>query len=112
LAHQRLPDGIGTEGAEVTDRGDCLVIRTPDNPGFWWGNFLLTRAWPGEGDGWLARYAAEFPQAKHVALGVDVTAPAGRAPAEFAALVRHIVENPMLNGETIRLDGALRMPPK
>ena len=33
-------------------------------------------------------------------------------PEEFAALVRHIVENPMLNGETIRLDGALRMPPK
>ena len=33
-------------------------------------------------------------------------------PAEFAALVRHIVENPMLNGETIRLDGALRMPPR
>lgn len=33
-------------------------------------------------------------------------------PDEFGALVRHIVENPMLNGETIRLDGALRMPPK
>lgn len=34
------------------------------------------------------------------------------APAEYAALVRHIVENPMLNGEAIRLDGALRMPPR
>jgi NAD(P)-dependent dehydrogenase (short-subunit alcohol dehydrogenase family) len=33
-------------------------------------------------------------------------------PAEFAALVRHIIENPMLNGETIRLDGAIRMPPR
>ena len=33
-------------------------------------------------------------------------------PAEFAGLVRHILENPMLNGETIRLDGALRMAPK
>lgn len=33
-------------------------------------------------------------------------------PQEFAALVRHIVENAMLNGEVIRLDGALRMPPK
>lgn len=33
-------------------------------------------------------------------------------PAEFAALVRHIVENPMLNGVVIRLDGALRMPPR
>ena len=33
-------------------------------------------------------------------------------PGEYAALVRHIVENPMLNGETIRLDGAIRMAPR
>ncbi|MBI3466339.1 MAG: SDR family NAD(P)-dependent oxidoreductase [Planctomycetes bacterium] len=33
-------------------------------------------------------------------------------PVEFAALVRHVIENPMLNGEVIRLDGALRMGPK
>jgi NAD(P)-dependent dehydrogenase (short-subunit alcohol dehydrogenase family) len=33
-------------------------------------------------------------------------------PAEYAALVKHIAENPMLNGETIRLDGAIRMGPK
>jgi NAD(P)-dependent dehydrogenase (short-subunit alcohol dehydrogenase family) len=33
-------------------------------------------------------------------------------PTEYAALARHIVENAMLNGETIRLDGALRMPPR
>jgi NAD(P)-dependent dehydrogenase (short-subunit alcohol dehydrogenase family) len=33
-------------------------------------------------------------------------------PEEYAALVRHILENPMLNGETIRLDGALRMAPQ
>jgi NAD(P)-dependent dehydrogenase (short-subunit alcohol dehydrogenase family) len=33
-------------------------------------------------------------------------------PSEFAALVRHVVENRMLNGGTIRLDGAIRMPPR
>lgn len=33
-------------------------------------------------------------------------------PAEYAALARHIVENPLLNGEVIRLDGAIRMQPK
>jgi NAD(P)-dependent dehydrogenase (short-subunit alcohol dehydrogenase family) len=33
-------------------------------------------------------------------------------PSEYAALVRHIVDNPMLNGEVIRLDGALRMSPR
>jgi NAD(P)-dependent dehydrogenase (short-subunit alcohol dehydrogenase family) len=33
-------------------------------------------------------------------------------PAEYAALVAHAIENPMLNGETVRLDGALRMAPR
>jgi len=33
-------------------------------------------------------------------------------PSEYAALVQHIVENPMLNGEVIRLDGAIRMAPR
>jgi NAD(P)-dependent dehydrogenase (short-subunit alcohol dehydrogenase family) len=33
-------------------------------------------------------------------------------PAEFGMLAAHIIENPMLNGETIRLDGAIRMPPR
>jgi NAD(P)-dependent dehydrogenase (short-subunit alcohol dehydrogenase family) len=33
-------------------------------------------------------------------------------PAEYAALVRHILDNPMLNGEVIRLDGAIRMAPQ
>lgn len=33
-------------------------------------------------------------------------------PSEYAALVQHIIENPMLNGETIRLDGAIRMAPR
>jgi NAD(P)-dependent dehydrogenase (short-subunit alcohol dehydrogenase family) len=47
------------------------------------------------------------------ALGRMVPFPArlGR-PEEFAALVRQIIENPMLNGEVIRLDGAIRMAPK
>jgi NAD(P)-dependent dehydrogenase (short-subunit alcohol dehydrogenase family) len=33
-------------------------------------------------------------------------------PEEFAALAKHIIENQMLNGETIRIDGAIRMQPK
>ncbi len=47
------------------------------------------------------------------ALGQAVPFPSrlGR-PEEFGALVAHIVENEMLNGEVIRLDGALRMPPR
>jgi len=33
-------------------------------------------------------------------------------PPEFAALAVHLLENPMMNGETVRLDGAVRMPPR
>jgi NAD(P)-dependent dehydrogenase (short-subunit alcohol dehydrogenase family) len=56
---------------------------------------------------------AAFSPEVQEALGKSVPFPArlGR-PAEFAALVRHICENTMLNGETIRLDGALRMAPR
>ena len=54
------------EGAEVIDRGDHLVVRSPDNPGFWWGNFLLLDAPPGRGtaDAWLARFTCGLVAAK------------------------------------------------
>lgn len=46
-------------------------------------------------------------------LGEQVPHPARLGdPREYAALAAHIVENPMLNGETIRLDGAIRMAPR
>jgi NAD(P)-dependent dehydrogenase (short-subunit alcohol dehydrogenase family) len=51
------------------------------------------------------------PQKEALAAQIPFPPRLGRPP-EFAALARHIVENPMLNGETIRLDGALRMPPR
>jgi NAD(P)-dependent dehydrogenase (short-subunit alcohol dehydrogenase family) len=54
-----------------------------------------------------------LPQAAQDSLGQQVPYPSrlGR-PDEYAALVEHIVENGYLNGETIRLDGAIRMAPK
>jgi NAD(P)-dependent dehydrogenase (short-subunit alcohol dehydrogenase family) len=56
---------------------------------------------------------AGLPQEARAALGDQVPHPARLgAPSEYAALAIHIVENPMLNGEVIRLDGALRMPPR
>ena len=51
-----------------------------------------------------------LPQQVQDSLGASVPFPSrlGR-PEEYAALARHIVENSMLNGEVIRLDGAIRM---
>ncbi len=56
---------------------------------------------------------AGLPEEARTALGQQVPHPQrlGR-PEEYADLAAHIVENPMLNGEVIRLDGALRMPPR
>lgn len=56
---------------------------------------------------------AGLPEAARQSLGEQVPFPSrlGR-PEEYAALARHIVENEMLNGEVIRLDGAIRMAPK
>jgi NAD(P)-dependent dehydrogenase (short-subunit alcohol dehydrogenase family) len=56
---------------------------------------------------------ASLPDEAKQSLGRQVPHPSrlGR-PEEYAALVQQIVENPMLNGETIRLDGAIRMAPR
>ena len=56
---------------------------------------------------------ARVPAAAREALAATVPHPARLGSGEdFARLAVHIIENPMLNGETIRLDGALRMPPR
>ncbi len=54
-----------------------------------------------------------LPKDVQNSLGAQAPFPARLGkPAEFAALVRHIIENQMLNGEVIRLDAAIRIPPK
>jgi NAD(P)-dependent dehydrogenase (short-subunit alcohol dehydrogenase family) len=56
---------------------------------------------------------AGLPDAARESLGKQVPFPPRLGqPAEYAALVRHIIENEMLNGEVIRLDGAIRMAPR
>lgn len=56
---------------------------------------------------------AGLPEAARLSLGQQVPFPSRLGqPEEYGALVRHILENPMLNGEVIRLDGAIRMAPR
>ena len=56
---------------------------------------------------------AGLPEAARVSLGQQVPFPSRLGnPAEYGALVRHIIEHAMINGETIRIDGALRMAPR
>lgn len=54
-----------------------------------------------------------LPEEIKTSLGTQVPHPSRLGqPAEYAKLAAHIVENPMLNGETVRLDGAIRMQPR
>jgi GNAT superfamily N-acetyltransferase len=62
-------------GSRVLDCGDHLVVRTPENPSYWWGNFLLLASSYDGSDPqrWLSRFKTEFPDAKHIAIGADGT---------------------------------------
>lgn len=56
---------------------------------------------------------ATLPAEARASLGAQVPHPSRLGmPSEYAALVAHIIDNPMLNGEVIRLDGAIRMAPR
>ena len=61
-------------GSVVEDRGDHLVVRTPTNPTYYWGNFLLLAVPPDDVarvEHWKRVHHAEFPDAAHVTLGID-----------------------------------------
>lgn len=61
----------------------------------------------------LAPMLNGLPQDAQDSLGTQVPHPSRLGkPEEYALMVKSIIENPMLNGETIRLDGAIRMAPR
>ena len=68
---------VHSGGALILERADCIVVRTPDNPGYYWGNCLVLPAAPADDalDHWLQRFEQEIavaqPLSLHVALGVN-----------------------------------------
>jgi len=89
LAHRTDLAMLERSGSEITDRGTHLLVRTPDNPGFWWGNFLLLPTPPAsdaEVEQWLITFERELPEARHRTFGIDGTAGTVADLAPFAAL--------------------------
>ncbi|HST57446.1 MAG TPA: GNAT family N-acetyltransferase [Longimicrobium sp.] len=90
----------------VADRGDCTVVRTPSNPGFYWGNFLLF-AHPPDADSlpvWKRRFREEIASvqpAPHLAFGWD--SPGGEAGAVEPFLAEGFIlsENAVLTADTV-----------
>jgi len=116
-------------GAEVAERDDCIVLRTPANPTYYWGNCLILPAPPRDADlaHWLARFEAEIasrqPASRHLAFGVDAAAlteplPSWRAAGidEFDELAVLTLEAPGLAAQPAVRDApglalrALRFP--
>jgi GNAT superfamily N-acetyltransferase len=60
------------EGSDVDDRSDHLVVRTPANPLYWWGNFVMVTdpAVVDDAERWLGVFEGEFPGADHRAIGL------------------------------------------
>jgi ribosomal protein S18 acetylase RimI-like enzyme len=78
-------------GALIHEHDDCIVVRTPANPTFYWGNFLLLPEAPADADlaAWRERFAQEIsamqPASQHEAFGINRPPAHGRLPAWEAA---------------------------
>ncbi|MGZ5399217.1 MAG: GNAT family N-acetyltransferase [Nocardioides sp.] len=106
-------------GSLVEDHDTHLVVRTPGNPHYYWGNFLLLPEAPGtveEVGHWLAEHRRAFPEAKHRTLGIDRVDGADLSPLSDAGMTVevpvamtatsvHPPPRPDTTAEIRRLDG-------
>jgi ribosomal protein S18 acetylase RimI-like enzyme len=78
---------LTASGSEVEDRGTHLVVRTPANPTYFWGNFILLAhpPVPGGEREVVGAFRTEFPEADHVSIGIDDPELAEESRAAFEA---------------------------
>lgn len=100
-----LPPGWATDlaileysGAHIDDRGDHLVVRSPHNPDFHWGNCVFVTDQEGVDDAgrWVDAFRAAFPQANWVAIGLP------RMPVDQEAWIAHGLELELIDVLTSR----------
>ncbi|MFD7155371.1 GNAT family N-acetyltransferase [Kribbella sp. NPDC059898] len=90
-------------GSEFRDTGEYVVVRTPLNPGFWWGNFLLYRTpfAPDDTKIRLDDFHREFPDAKHGAFGIDSTDGEVGAEDELTAAGFEVERNVVMTADRV-----------
>lgn len=78
---------LTSSGSVVEDRGTHLVVRSPDNPSYFWGNFILLARppVPGGEKEVVGAFHTEFPLADHVSIGIDTADLTDEARAAFEA---------------------------
>ena len=92
-------------GAEIGERDDCIVLRTPANPTYYWGNCLILPAAPRDEDlaHWLARFDSEIaslqPGSRHLAFGVNAATLNADLPSWHAAGIDEFDETAVLTLE-------------
>jgi NAD(P)-dependent dehydrogenase (short-subunit alcohol dehydrogenase family) len=103
-------DGQIGQAAYSASKGGVVAMTLPIAREFAQFGIRVNAIAPGV---FLTPMMAGLPQAAQDSLGASVPFPARLGqPAEYAGLAIHIIENGYINGETIRIDGALRMAPK
>lgn len=92
-------------GSTLEHRGTHVVVRTPENPGFRWGNFLLLRRapLPRQLDRWRALFDETFPGATHRAFGVDDPTGGRAALKVFADQGYRVSESVVLTAQDVHL---------
>lgn len=98
--------GVGRlDGAEIQERDGYIVVRTPANPGYWWGNYVLLPGPLERGSAQRVRSIsrAEFPAASHMAVGIDGTDGDAGDDGEVASLGVKVEVNTVLSAERLRL---------
>src|SRR5687768_8665639 len=78
---------LTASGSVVEDRGTHLVVRSPDNPSYFWGNFVLLAEPPALGGERevVGAFQTEFPAADHVSIGIDTADLSDESRAAFEA---------------------------
>ncbi len=92
-------------GSEVEDHGDHLVVRTPGNPTFWWGNFLLLPSAPADetaARAWVEVFERAFPDARHRTFGIDGTVGTVDDVAAFAELGMETEVSSVMTATSVR----------
>ena len=96
---------LAGSGSTVEHHGTYVAVRTPDNPGYRWGNFLLLRRapMPRQLDRWLGLYEETFPDATHRAFGVDDPTGGKAALKVFADQGYRVSESTVMTADDVHL---------
>ena len=88
-------------GSEVTEHAEHIVVRTPANPAYHWGNFIIALEDVADAERWLATFRAEFPDAAHVAIGLDTEAVDARLRETYDGLGLYVDVSEVLAARTL-----------